>query len=128
MEVLLDPLDEVGIQLQRTHVARGSPELLLGEGPDFFTYGHPFIGRKDVRHLAGVQHVIDVATTAAMLDKSDQVETEHIIEAMQCRLVDRMTWVTYVSDKSILDFLATHNSKNRSKSKFDSWITTTSVP
>ena len=84
--------------------------------------------RSDNISERAVQHVIDVATTAAMLDKRDQVETEHIIEAMQCRLVDRMTWVTSVSDKSILDFLATHNSKNRSKSKFDSWITTTSVP
>ena len=35
------------------------------------------------------KHIIDIANTSTLLDKSNQIDSEHIIEAMQCRLFDR---------------------------------------
>ena len=57
------------------------------------------------------KHIIDIANTSTLLDKSKQIDSEHIIEAMQCRVFDRMAWATSVSDQSIVDFLISDNFK-----------------
>lgn len=49
----------------------------------------------------GCQHIIDVATTAALLDNCNSIKGKHIIESAECRLFDRDSWVRAINDNSI---------------------------
>ena len=60
MQVLLHALNKISVQLQGRHITSGPSKLLLGEGPHLLADRDALVGREDVRHLARVQHVVDV--------------------------------------------------------------------
>ena len=52
----------------------------------------------------GKKKIIEVATTAEMLDNSIVIEYYHIIEATESRLFDRASWVIAINDASIPEY------------------------
>ena len=70
----------------------------------------------------GREHLIDVATTAALIDRSEKIEDYHIVEAAECRLFDRHSWVSAINDSSIPEY------NGSDCLKFDSWIGEIKVP
>ena len=66
--------------------------------------------------------IIDVATTAALIDKSDTILERHIIEASELRLFDRQSRVSALNDSSIPKY-------NKDVGhKFEPWINNFNVP
>lgn len=70
----------------------------------------------------GRSHIIDIATTAALLDRKQEIEEKHIIEAAECRLFDRNSWVSAINDSSIPEY------NSDVGHKFESWINNINVP
>ncbi len=70
----------------------------------------------------GKSHIIDIATTAALLDRKQEIEEKHIIEAAKCRLFDRNSWVSPIYDSSIPEY------NSDVGHKFESWINNINVP
>ena len=68
----------------------------------------------------GKINIIDVA--AALIDNCKQIEATHIVEAAECRLFDRPSWMSAINDTSIPEYNSTDCIK------FDSWINEVSVP
>ena len=70
----------------------------------------------------GIDHIKDVANTAALLDQSDVIEFSHVIEAAECRLFDRNSWLSAYTDKSIPEY-------NRDNGAIlEPWINTVNIP
>ena len=70
----------------------------------------------------GKINIIDVVTTAAIIDNYNQIEATHIVEAAECRLFDRPSWISSINDTSIPEYNCTDCIK------FDSWINEVSAP
>ena len=70
----------------------------------------------------GRSHIIDIATTAALFDRKQEIEEKYIIEAAECRLFDRNSWVSSINDSSITEY------NNDVGHKFESWINNINVP
>ena len=70
----------------------------------------------------GIDHIKDVANTAALLDQSDVIEFSHVVEAAECRLFDRNFWLSAYTDKSIPEY-------NRDNGAIlEAWINTVNIP
>ena len=61
-------------------------------------------------------HIINVATSPALLDGCEFVEERHVIEASKCRLFDRDSWIGAINETSIPEYNSAEGLK------FDSWI------
>ena len=70
----------------------------------------------------GRSHIIDIATTAALLDRKLEIEEKHIIEAAECKLFDINSWVSAINDSSIPEY------NSDVGHKFESWINNINVP
>ena len=70
----------------------------------------------------GRSHIIDIATTAALLDRKQEIEEKHIIKAAECKLFDRNSWVSAINDSSIPEY------NSDVGHKFESWINNINVP
>ena len=69
----------------------------------------------------GQEHIIDVANSAAMLDNCSTINGKHIIEAAECRLFDRGSWVRAINDSSLPNF-------NREEGhKLEPWLNNVSI-
>ena len=55
MEVLLDPLNEISIQLQGRHIRSSPSKLFFGKRPHLLADRDALVGRKNIRHLACVE-------------------------------------------------------------------------
>ena len=70
----------------------------------------------------GIDHIKDVANTAALIDQSDVIEFSHVVEAAECRLFDRNSWLSAYNDKSIPEY-------NRDNGAIlEPWINTVNIP
>ena len=70
----------------------------------------------------GIDHIKDVANTAALLDQLDVIEFSHVVEAAECRLFDRKSWLSACKDESIPEY-------NRDNGAIlEPWINTVNIP
>ena len=70
----------------------------------------------------GIDHIKDVANTAVLLDQSDVIEFSHVVEAAECRLFDRNSWLSAYKDESIPEY-------NRDNGAIlEPWINTVNIP